>query len=253
MPTPSPPAQRPPRVMLAGDGPEVVALCRAHGCGIEIQSFLDSGEIPSRQASLGDLQPRALHGPFGDLCAGSNDPLIRGVTRQRFELACSHARQLQAPDVILHHGYVPGTSWRANWLRRSVEFWRDFLADKESGLRFHVENMLERDAGLLADVMDGIADERVDVCLDIGHCHCHGNEPPARWIERLGPRVGWVHVHDNRGDEDEHLAPGAGTMGIDEVAAALLAHCPQAVWSLEARDEDLPASLAWVAEVCDGR
>ena len=27
---------------------------------------------------------------------------------------------------------------------------------------------------------------------------------------------------------------------------------PQAAWSLEARDEDLPVSLAWVAEVCGG-
>ena len=126
------------------------------------------------------------------------------------------------------------------------EFWVDFLKDKEPSLRFHIENMLEWDAGLLSEVIDAINDSRVNVCLDIGHAHCNSKETPIQWIERLKHRIGWVHVHDNHGEWDEHLAPGRGTMPMQEILSALLEQAPDAVWSLEAQDEQLAESLEWL-------
>ena len=241
-------SQSPTRIAIAGDGDAIVRLCSRYEFGIEIQYFLDPDQVAVHQRTLGALEPRALHGPFGDLCAGSYDPKIREVTRDRFELAYRFARELNSPDIILHHGYVPGTSAPQNWLRRCVDFWQDFLQDKEDGYRFHIENMLERDAVLLSDVIDGIGDARVDVCLDVGHCQCNSREPPMRWIERLGPRIGWVHLHNNHGEADEHLALGEGTIPMDEVCSALLEHAPTAAWSLEALDEKIPASIEWLKD-----
>lgn len=236
----------PRRIVIAGDGPIMVNLCNQNGYGIEIQYFLDPQKVQEHKQSLGDLSPRALHGPFGDLCAGSYDSKIREVTRDRFELACTFARALNSPDIILHHGYVPGTSPPKNWLRRCVEFWNDFLQDKEQFLKFHVENMLEWDAVLLSEVIDGIGDSRVDVCLDIGHSNCNSRETPIQWIERLGARIGWVHMHNNFGETDEHLALGTGTIPMEEVCQVLLEKAPAAVWSQEAQDEDIPASIEWL-------
>ena len=238
----------PVRVMFAADGTKIVRLCRQHGCGIElnVEDSLDPDQFRFHHEILGDLTPRALHGPFGDLCAGSYDPKIREVTRDRFEMACRFARELDSRDIILHHGYVPGTSPPNNWLPRCSEFWKDFLKPKEPSLRFHVENMLEWDGGLLGDVMDAINDPRVDVCLDIGHAHCNSRETPIQWIERLRGRIGWVHLHDNHGEWDEHIALGRGTIPMQEVCMALLEHAPNAVWSLEAGDEDLAESMEWL-------
>ena len=236
----------PARIMVAVDEPEYASLCRQYGYGIEIQPFLDPGMVEVHQKVLGDLFPRALHGPFGDLCAGSYDPKIRTVTRDRFELACRFARELNSPDIILHHGYVPGTSPPPSWVPRCVAFWQDFLQDKEQSFKFHIENMLEWDAVLLAEVIDGINDHRVDVCLDIGHCHCNSREAPLQWIERLGTRIGWVHLHNNHGETDEHLALDQGTIPMGDVCRTLLDHAPDAVWSLESFDEELPASIEWI-------
>ena len=236
----------PNRLAIAGDGPYMVDLCGQYGYGIEIQSFLEPEKVAVHQSTLGNLFPRALHGPFGDLCAGSYDPKIREVTRDRFELACGCARQLSSPDIILHHGYVPGTSSPQNWLRRCVAFWQEFLRDKEPSLKFHIENMLEWDATLISEVIDGIDDPRVDVCLDVGHCHCNSRESPLQWIERLGPRIGWVHLHNNHGVADEHLALDKGTIPMTDVCDALLDRAPEAVWSLESLDEEIPASIEWI-------
>ena len=110
------------RFMVAVDDLKLAGVCRQHGYGIEIQPFLEPGIVPELQGVLGDLQPRSLHGPFGDLCAGSYDPMIREVTRHRFELAYRFAHELECPDIILHHGYIPGTSTPQNWLSRCVSF-----------------------------------------------------------------------------------------------------------------------------------
>ena len=178
-------SSKPHCIMVAVDDLKLAGVCRQLGYGIEIQSFLEPEKVPDLQRALGDLQPRSLHGPFGDLCAGSYDPMIREVTRHRFELACGFARGLDCPDIVLHHGYVPGTSSPQNWLRRCVAFWHDFLDGKEASVRYHVENVLEWDGGLLAEVIDTINDPRVDVCLDIGHCHCNSRESPQEWIEEI--------------------------------------------------------------------
>lgn len=239
-------SSRPRRIMVAVQDLRFASLCRQPGYGLEVQSFLEPEKVPALQEALGDLQPRSLHGPFGDLCAGSYDPMIREVTRNRFELACRFARELDCPDIILHHGYVPGTSHPRNWLPRFVEFWHDFLDSKDPSVRYHVENMLEWDAGLLAEVIDAIDDPRVDVCLDIGHCHCNSRETPMSWIERLGRRIGWVHLHDNHGQSDEHLALDQGTIPMDEVCGALLQHAPEAVWCLEPADEGIASSIEWL-------
>lgn len=239
-------SSKPHCIMVAVDDLTLAAVCRQHGYGIEIQSFLESEKVPGLQIALGDLHPRSLHGPFGDLCAGSYDPMIREVTRHRFELAYGFARELDCPDIILHHGYVPGTSAPQNWLLRCVAFWHDFLNGKEASVRYHVENMLERDAVLLAEVIDTINDPRVDVCLDIGHCHCNSREPPIAWIERLGPRIGWVHLHNNHGESDEHLSLDQGTIPIGEVCSALLEYAPEAVWCLEAIDQGISSSIEWI-------
>lgn len=240
-------SKTPVRVLFAGNGPEVVGLCRKHGCGIElgVEDSLALDQFGPQHEVLGDLSPRALHGPFGDLCAGSYDPKIREVTRDRFELACQFGREVGSPDIILHHGYVPGTTPPKSWINRCTEFWNNFLTDKDS-FRFHVENMLEWDGGLLSEVIDSIGDQRVDACLDIGHAHCNSRETPIQWIERLRGRIGWVHLHGNHGEWDEHLALGTGTIPTPEVCSALLEHAPLAVWSLESRDEDLAASMEWL-------
>ena len=72
-------SSKPHRIMVAVDDLKLADVCRQHGYGIEIQSFLEPEIVPELQRALGDLQPRSLHGPFGDLCAGSYDPMIREV------------------------------------------------------------------------------------------------------------------------------------------------------------------------------
>ncbi len=75
--------------------------------------------------------------------------------------------------------------------------------------------------------------DTVGVCLDVGHMNLHGMPGVARAFEILGDRVKQVHLHDNDGEHDQHLWPGAGTVAWDAVKAGLAALKQPAVATLE--------------------
>lgn len=234
---------------------KTIPFCRSKNCGIEIQSFYDPefikdypDSINNHRHAIKPIELRALHGPFADLCPGSFDVMIREVTRNRFELAYDIAAQLDICHIILHHGYVPGTSSPRNWLSRFTTFWQTFLEGKSEKVNIHIENMLEYDPILLSDVISAINHPNVDVCLDIGHAHCNSGTPVLEWITHLGNQIGYVHLHDNNGEYDEHLALGEGTMPAEEVCQALLEYAPNAIWAIETQASNIERSYQWLGE-----
>jgi len=114
------------------------------------------------------------------------------------------------------------------------------------GIAIHIENMLEWDPGLLSDLVDAIACPWVDVNLDIGHIHCNANVGPNQWVRSLGRRIGYVHIHDNHGHEDEHLSLGRGTIPLKETLETLEAEAPAASWCVEVDTGCLEASTEWL-------
>lgn len=234
--------------------PESAAdLCRRYGLGVEMQAFANPDyEENSPDAVLrhnemyADIMPRALHGPFADLSMGSSDRLIRQVTYERFVYAHERAVQLGADHIVLHHGYVPGTNTPGGWLRRSVELWEQFFQEVDVQANIYLENLLEDDPELLIDVVRTIDRDSLGICLDIGHAHCNSKLPVVDWIVRAGDLIGYVHLHDNHGRNDEHLSLGAGSLPLDEVCSALEQYCPDAIWALEVGPDNAVDSVFWL-------
>ena len=242
------------QLLICDDGKvkAVAPLCRELGAGLEVQAFHDPrlfeetpAAVEEHQQALQGILLVSVHGCFGDLCPGSFDALVRQVARQRMEQSYGVAVCLGASHLVFHHGYVPRTSPAAGWIKRSTQFWRDFL-DGKDGMLIHLENMLELDPELISAVVHSIDRANLDINLDIGHAHCNSTTDVVRWIERLGPQIGYVHLHDNHGQEDEHLGLGQGTIPMKEVCQALNEHAPDAVWALESEGEGLRRSIEWL-------
>lgn len=75
--------------------------------------------------------------------------------------------------------------------------------------------------------------DRFEACLDIGHGNLTG-QPPQEMIRVLGHRLAILHVHDNDGISDRHLAPYMGNIKWDEVIASLKAVNYRGVFNFEA-------------------
>jgi sugar phosphate isomerase/epimerase len=64
----------------------------------------------------------------------------------------------------------------------------------------------------------------VKLCLDTGHANIEGGLAEA--LESVCDQIVTTHIHDNRGERDDHLLPYAGTIDWDATLTALPAQVP---------------------------
>jgi sugar phosphate isomerase/epimerase len=81
----------------------------------------------------------------------------------------------------------------------------------------------------------------VKICFDAGHAHLEGGVPEA--LETIRDFVVTTHIHDNRGERDDHLLPYEGTI---DWSATLPALPPEAPLVMELKE---PAAAAGSTEV----
>ena len=107
--------------------------------------------------------------------------------------------------------------------RRNVESIERLLpAAQRLGITLMIENVEGDDAETLAPVLDALPD--VGLHLDIGHANIRApRSNTASLLGRYAGRLKHVHLSDNKGRGDDHLAIGAGTIDWRRELTALRA------------------------------
>lgn len=167
-----------------------------------------------------------VHAPYGDLnLATLNDPIYRESIRQI--TACIEKAADLTDRVTFHPGYlspvgklVPQKIWELQKaaLRRIGQVAADHgvLACLENMIS--VKEFLCRDAGELIGMTEGI--EGIGMTFDFGHANTMGKV--AEFLPLVG-KASHIHIHDNHGERDEHLALGDGTIDWKTVGAEIRA------------------------------
>lgn len=176
--------------------------------------------------SVSDIQPVAqklrqnglnvtLHGPFMDLSPGSPDPDIRSIARHRFEQLLRIVPIFEPRTVVCHTGYDHRRYWpiRDTWIENSLSIWT-WLARhvRDAGAILVLENVYEETPRELEELLSSLTEQDVGFCLDSGHQAVFSTTPVNKWVERLGSFLRQLHLHDNTGKQDDHLALGTGTI-----------------------------------------
>lgn len=138
----------------------------------------------------------------------------------KLQRARAAAEKLGASTVVVH----PPFRWQRQYARDFVEgIWR--MAD-ETDVRFAVENMYPwryRDREMLAYAPDWdvTKEDYRHFTIDLSHASTSRTDT-LRMVERMGDRLGHVHLADGRGSaKDEHLVPGRGDQPCAEVLEGL--------------------------------
>ncbi len=231
---------------------ETVSLCRLYGLGIEMAAFSeidavnDIEQIALHWSAICGITGRAVHAPYLELYPGSPDKNVREATFNCFQRVYKVAESLGAAHIIFHHNYDPAMCGKSEWLENSCLFWRKYLEENSSGIKIHLENILDKTPELICELVSRVNSPLLDIALDIGHAHAYSVLSPLCWVESLKTRIGYVHLHDNHGQEDEHLGLGDGNIDLIETLDALSCYAPAAVWSLESGGEKMYRSIAWL-------
>ncbi|MDD2438936.1 MAG: sugar phosphate isomerase/epimerase [Methanosarcinaceae archaeon] len=159
-----------------------------------------------------------LHLPFSDMNLAGLNPCIRGEVLRQMKHYLSLASDFVNLAVV-HPGYlspygaqIPQKACQTNLesLRELCEFAADF------GILIAVENMpaypkiFGKYPDEIFEMLEAIGSYNVGFTFDVGHANTVGLIDD--FLGQLGARISHVHIHDNRGERDEHLPLGEGTV-----------------------------------------
>jgi len=155
-----------------------------------------------------------LHAPFHDLVPGGFDSQIISLSRQKLHRAFSLLPIFKPKSIVCHLGFEPYKHAHdlERWLDVSAETWSRLLplAAREN-IPVMFENTYEPDPSIHLALFSRLDPFTSKFCLDVGHVLAFSNTTWQEWVENLRPWLGQVHLHDNDGTRDAHLAIGAGS------------------------------------------
>ncbi len=192
------------------------------------------------ELSMAELQC-SFHAPFLDLSLGAIDPRIRRVSLERVQ-QIMELIPLFKPRWIVCHAAYEARHYRDNqerWLKNIAEsFDRLLIGVEKTQTPLMVENVFEKDPQHLKALFLALPSPLLRFCLDVGHHHLYSQTDLKDWIGQLGPFLGMLHLHDNYGRTDDHMALGQGSIDFQGFFALLEEKGLHPLITLEPHQED---------------
>lgn len=232
---------------------DAAEAARKHGMGLEIAEFCTARKMDEQfretdaavRKKLEGIEKSVLHAPFNELFPCAIDPKARTLAAERYRQAIDLAVKYGAEKVVIHGGYNPWIFYPVWYVEQSIEFWKAFLADAPDAI-IVLENVLEETPDMLLDIVKGVADPRLRLCLDVGHVNTYSRMPVMDWLMRWIPYLSHFHIHNNDGSRDSHSALRQGTIPMKELLKKAVELCPNATFTLEVMEAE--PSIKWLEE-----
>lgn len=177
-----------------------------------------------------------LHAPFFDLAPGGIDKKILEITRKKLRLAFDLITVFQPESIVCHLGYEDNKhSYKLeHWLENSIETWSALInIAARSHVRVMFENTYETTPDIHHRLLTELNSPHTRFCLDTGHLLAYAGTSWQIWLESLLPWLGQLHLHDNKGDRDDHIAVGTGLFNFSELFDFLRAKKQKPLITLE--------------------
>jgi len=181
----------------------------------------------------------SLHGPVIDLNYESRDPDIQAVVRKRYHQILDVAEKLSAKYIILHSTYNPQLAHvnrKERWLEGAINFFPEFVKKAEEiKTILLIENIFDTEPEPINTLIKTINSPNFKICIDIGHHNLFSKIPIKEWVDTYGEDLAYFHLHDNKGEFDDHMPMGSGTVQFEELFEALKTSPAELKYCIEVR------------------
>ena len=241
------------QIYLSTIAPDAVRVAKEYGVNLEIAEYCTAWNMDQKFAGVDGVVKKkleaipfsTLHAPYNELFPCAIDLKARELAAFRYRQAINLAKRYGSTKVIIHGGYHPLIYFPVWYIEQSILFWKAFLAEAP-GVEIVLENVLETDPTWLLDIVKGVDDPRLRMCLDIGHVNAYSKTPVMEWLEICAPYISHFHVHNNDTTRDQHSALYEGTIPMKEFLLRAEALCPNATFTMELMKAG--PSMQWMAE-----
>lgn len=154
-----------------------------------------------------------LHAPFFDLAPGALDPKIAEATRNKLRRAFDLLAVFKPHSIVCHLQFEDNKQGYKlkEWHASALATWHELLKIAElRKIPIMLENTYELTPAMHQNILTALNSPFARFCLDVGHLQTFAKAPWQDWLPAMLPWLGQLHLHDNHGNRDEHLAPGKG-------------------------------------------
>ncbi|WP_321368066.1 sugar phosphate isomerase/epimerase family protein [uncultured Desulfuromusa sp.] len=154
-----------------------------------------------------------LHAPFSNFNPGSSKSRIRNLSMKTAEKSLLLAEKLHARRIVFHPGLAYGNDEKKLnvWLENNLTFWPELLRHAvEINCTICIENIYATSPDIFIRLISLLDSTHFGHVFDIGHWNIFGEVPLLDWLDKAAPYLKHMHLHDNHGERDEHLAVGQG-------------------------------------------
>lgn len=195
-----------------------------------------------------------MHGPFLDLNSGSFDEGIREFSLERYLKVLALADKLETRNVVFHTGFNPiyYKHATAKWLDKAAQTWEKVAKKADSlGIRLAIENSIDTNPQCIIELINRINRKNFKACFDVAHYNIFGERSiKAHLKEYPKGSIAELHLSDNKGDIDSHLALGEGEIDFKGFLKDVfhLGHNP--ILTVEPHTlKDIPKSLTFLKQL----
>lgn len=240
-------------VLISTTAPDASTIAKQYGLGIEIAEYCTAWNMDDEfsatdacvREKLEGIERKVLHAPFNELFPCAIDRKARALAAERYRQAIDLAKTYGATKVVIHGGYNPWIYYPVWYTEQSVLFWKEFLKE-DPGVEIVLENVLETDPQWVLDIVKGVEDPQLKLCLDIGHVNTYSKLPLTDWLAGWATYLSHFHIHNNDTSWDTHNPLMDGTIPMKEFLNNAFRLCPNATFTLELMEAE--ASVKWMAE-----
>lgn len=182
-----------------------------------------------------------LHAPFFDLAPGALDREVLAASRAKLARAFALIPVFEPASIVCHLNYEDNKHGhqQSEWFARSLETWQEMLAVAERyRTPLMLENTYESGPAMHQAMLGRLDSPYARFCLDVGHVQAFAGNRWQDWLPALEPWLGQLHLHDNHGERDEHVAIGSGTFTFEELFSYLARQKLAPVITLEPHTEE---------------
>lgn len=182
-----------------------------------------------------------FHAPYLDMSPGTPDTKIRAVILERMNQVMDLAEIAEPKAIVVHGGY---DKWRFDgnmdmWLKNSLEIWPTIVRRAgKIGTRLAMENVFDNNPEPILRLLNAMDSPNFGHCFDVGHFRLFSLISMEEWFRELGKRIVEVHIHDNRGERDDHLPPGDGDIDFKKFFALLRSCYQEVIYTIEPHKEE---------------
>jgi len=154
-----------------------------------------------------------LHAPFLDLAPGALDSAIREASRYKLDLAFELIPIFRPRVIVCHLNFEENkhASKESAWRKHALSTWQRLLTVARShNTTMVLENTYETSPAQHLYILRTLNSPHARFCLDTGHLAAFAKSSWEPWTGVIDSYLSHIHLHDNLGDRDAHLAVGRG-------------------------------------------